>query len=451
MQLEALQSMFPSVDRTVVAAVLEAHTKDGSVDSEAVMARATEDLLQLSDPDFTPEHPRTEHAIDSHAQSALDEEYARSLAAAEHQQHQSLPYQPRTRRAHPQHVSANDDHHHPQTSSNSESVYGYRGGAGADPAFPPAMQNLEEKFEKLAYVGKQKFDSLLQQAQKKYQEVSAPQQQQQQRQGEMGHGGNTAQGLGVGLVNTLGGLWNEASAAVAARTSGPGTAGFNTPYGQTAATRGWNGQREMVGAGVGNVAQGLKGWFDGARTAIAQKTSGANAEYPSLDSADPSTAFAGQSSGPSRRWQPTDTYEPDSQPRSINIHHSSSSASSASSIPSTSDDERDDPHALDIKDNTPRPTSHLAAGAPLHGGLGHAGSGLSPPGKIDLSKIGMLPKKKVSLLPSAEATTSTSTLTGPIAAASSTGNAPTGVAPGNKRVEEDDEEEEYTKNPFEER
>lgn len=64
MQIEALQSMFPSVDPTVVAAVLETHTKNGSADSEAVMARATEDLLQLSDPEFTPEHPRTEHAID---------------------------------------------------------------------------------------------------------------------------------------------------------------------------------------------------------------------------------------------------------------------------------------------------------------------------------------------------------------------------------------------------
>jgi hypothetical protein len=131
------------------------------------------------------------------------------------------------------------------------------------------MQNLEEKFEKLAYVGKQKFDSLLQQAKEKYQEVSAPQNQ-QQRQGEMGHGGNTAQGLGVGLVNTLGGLWNEASAAVAARTSGTGTAGSNAQYGQAGGSRGWNEQKEMVGNGVGNVAQGLKGWFDGARTAIAQ-------------------------------------------------------------------------------------------------------------------------------------------------------------------------------------
>jgi hypothetical protein len=65
MQIEALQSMFPTVDRAVVVAVLEAHTKDGSADSDAVMARATEDLLQLSDPDFTPEHPRQEHTVDS--------------------------------------------------------------------------------------------------------------------------------------------------------------------------------------------------------------------------------------------------------------------------------------------------------------------------------------------------------------------------------------------------
>lgn len=164
-------------------------------------------------------------------------------------------------------MSGTDDHH--RASSTSESVYGYRGGAGADPAFPPAMQNLEEKFEKLAYVGKQKFDSLLQQAKEKYQEVSASQQQQQRQEG-VGHGANTAQGLGVGLVNTLGGLWNEASAAVAARTSGTGTTGANTQHGQTAAGRGWNDQKEMVGNGVGNVAQGLKGWFDGARTAIAQ-------------------------------------------------------------------------------------------------------------------------------------------------------------------------------------
>ncbi|KAJ9128149.1 hypothetical protein QFC24_000441 [Naganishia onofrii] len=435
MQIEALQSMFPTVDRAVVVALLEAHTKDGSADSDAVMARATEDLLQLSDPDFTPEHSRQEHTVDP---SALDEEYARSLAAAEHQQHQSLPYQARTRRPHPQHVPGTDDHH--QTSATSEAVYGYRGGAGADPAYPPAMQNLEEKFEKLAYVGKQKFDSLLQQAKEKYQEVSAPQNQ-QQRQGEMGHGGNTAQGLGVGLVNTLGGLWNEASAAVAARTSGTGTASSNAQYGQAGGSRGWNEQKEMVGNGVGNVAQGLKGWFDGARTAIAQKTAGTNTEYPSLDSASPASGSAGQSSS-NRRWQPTDTYEPDAQPRSINVHHSSSSASSASSIPSTSDDEGDELHALDVKDNTPRPTSHLA-GAPPH--AGSAGGALPPPGKIDLSKIGMLPKKRVSLLPSPEATTSTATLTGPTTAASSTDHANNAVVPERRRVDEDDEEEEYTK------
>lgn len=59
----------------------------------------------------------------------------------------------------------------------------------------------------------------------------------------------------------------------------------------------------------------------------------------------------------------------------------------------------------------------------------------------------MLPKKRVSLLPSPEAMTSTATLTGPTITTSSTDLAHTTSAPGGKRAEEDDgeDEEEYTK------
>ncbi|GHJ85546.1 hypothetical protein NliqN6_1948 [Naganishia liquefaciens] len=423
-RLLELQGMFPGIEAGVVQAVWEVHVGQGATEGDA-WERAVEDLLQLSDPEYKPEPRPAALTVDAQTQTALDEEFARSLSMGR-EANSEIPYQPRSRRPHPQ---------YPQQ-SNQESTYAYRGGDAAAYHPPSEGPGIEEKIEKFAQVGKQKFDLFLSRAKEKYNDMSeAAAQAQQQRQLQLqqqghssvdgkGHGDSPPQGLGYELANTLGGLWTGATAAVARGTQQPRQQGGDPK--ESASAPAWNDQAAKLTTGLGNAASGLKGWFD--RTAGPKLNPGQ--EYPSLASSNNGR----QSQAPSRRWQPTDVYEDESGPRSINVHHPSSSASSASSLPSTSDD--DDAVALDEKDSTPRAASHLA------GGIGNA-SNVPPPSKIDLSKIGMLPKKKVSLLPSPEANPSTSTLTGPTAS--------TVQASKTKELKEEGEEEEYTKNPFEER
>jgi hypothetical protein len=193
-------------------------------------------------------------------QSALDEEFARSLAIGD--DHPRVPYQPRSRRAHPQHHA--DDHS--------------RAGTASDPSSAAEGPGIEEKIEKLAEVGKQKFELFLSRAKEKYHDMSeaaAQAQQQRQQQGNAslaakGHGDNPPQGLGYELANTLGGLWSGATAAVAgARTSAQPQDRSTEGQPPQQAAPVWNDGAAKLTAGLGNAASGLKGWFDGARTAVA--------------------------------------------------------------------------------------------------------------------------------------------------------------------------------------
>lgn len=157
-----------------------------------------------------------------------------------------LPYAPRSRRPH---------------ATSPDGSYAYRGGSAAAGTQPLAEGGIEDKLEKLAEAGKQKFGFFLSRAKEKYHDMSeaaaqaqAERIQQQQvhggpavMQGAKGHGGNEPQGLGYELANTLGGLWTGATAAV--RTAVPLPAAQGT-------------------SAVGSAASGLKGWFDGARTAV---------------------------------------------------------------------------------------------------------------------------------------------------------------------------------------
>lgn len=176
-----------------------------------------------------------------------------------HEAHPDVPYQPRSRRPHPNH----------QQEPHNESTYAYRGGDAA--AYHPTSEGpgIEEKIEKLAQVGKQKFDLFLMRAKEKYNDMSeaaaqAQQQRQmhQQQQGHTsldgkGHGDNPPQGLGYELANTLGGLWNGATAAVARTTQQPRQGGAMNDSAPA-----WNDQAAKLTAGLGNAASGLKGWFD---------------------------------------------------------------------------------------------------------------------------------------------------------------------------------------------
>lgn len=174
-----------------------------------------------------------------------------------HEAHPNVPYRPRSRRPHPAYQPESQSH---------ESSYAYRGGDAA--AYHPNAEGpgIEDKIEKLAQVGKQKFDLFLTRAKEKYNDMSeaaaqAQQQRQlqQQQQGHTsldakGHGDNPPQGLGYELANTLGGLWTGATAAVTAQPRQAGAAGETAPA--------WNDQAAKLTAGLGNAASGLKGWFD---------------------------------------------------------------------------------------------------------------------------------------------------------------------------------------------
>jgi hypothetical protein len=180
--------------------------------------------------------------------------------------HPNVPYQPRSRRPHPA--------YHPDSPSqfqSHEQTYAYRGGDAAN--YHPSSEGpgIEDKIEKLAQVGKQKFDLFLRSAKEKYADMSeaaaqAQQQRaQQQAQGQgavnaRGHGDSPAQGLGYELANTLGGLWTGATAAVARTTQQPRQGGAGPQAGEPHPA--WNDQAAKLTAGLGNAASGLKGWFD---------------------------------------------------------------------------------------------------------------------------------------------------------------------------------------------
>lgn len=179
-----------------------------------------------------------------------------------------LPYEARHRRPH---------------ATSPEGSYAYRGGSASQPA---PEGGIEDKLEKLAEVGKQKFDFFLNRAKEKYNDMSeaaAQAQAERLRQqhdqggpaimhGAKGHGGNEPQGLGYELANTLGGLWTGATAAVRTAVPLPVAQGTSTSA-TTNTTRGeapvWNEGAAKLTAGLGSAASGLKGWFDGARTAVA--------------------------------------------------------------------------------------------------------------------------------------------------------------------------------------
>ncbi|KAH8090469.1 hypothetical protein HD553DRAFT_346962 [Filobasidium floriforme] len=475
-QLAELKAMFPTVEPVVIEAVLETHA--GSSPDER-FEKALGDLLQLTDPDYKPD-PATTAPRTTHPQTNLDEEFARSLQIAEERQAQVQARAQRetgsslssdgasrgTRRNDNPFGDDQQQHHVSGGSTTGYDSYGrplqqqdynYRGGsasgrtggmwgdeqggqaAGGGGPLGPA---IEEKIGKYAEVGKQKFDLFLNTARTKVNEFEQLQTQRQ------------ATGMQpAGITSTLGGIFNDAKAVATGRrdgSQGPGGQG----QGQGLAA---------LGAGVGSALSGLSGLFGGRGAGQAEQGGqggagsswGSNAQprsmgggggaFNSRSGAGGQTSQQYQNAG--RRWQPTDIYDDLDEPanqhqsRTIKVYQPGSSASSASSIPSTSDDF--------LEDNTPKPESDLnkrfGAGSAGVGGAGGSGSGglggeeKPAAQKIDLAKIGMLPKRQVSLLGTSPSAT-TESVHKQIQPAST-----------DKRDAKDDldGEEEYTKSPFE--
>ncbi|KDQ15324.1 hypothetical protein BOTBODRAFT_54882 [Botryobasidium botryosum FD-172 SS1] len=188
-RLAPLIAMFPTFDPTVMEGVLDACGGD--------QERAIDQLLGMSDPSYVPEA-----LPDSNVnQTALDEEFAQRLMLEEQEAHNrtssrpgepplrtfdtySAPYQPRTppRRSQDGYQpEPYEDYSHGQNQP-AVSGYGYSPGAGS-----PAGQRtntragtmsgggeLQEQFNKIAESGKKTFSSLVTKVREKMREFESP-------------------------------------------------------------------------------------------------------------------------------------------------------------------------------------------------------------------------------------------------------------------------------------
>ncbi|TYJ53348.1 hypothetical protein B9479_006008 [Cryptococcus floricola] len=406
-KIAELQAIFPTVDVSVIELVLE--TCGGSTD------RAIEQLLGMTDPNFKPDEldgSRQGHQVD------LDAEFARSLQMQDedefrHQQRQyeashgagansslpsgQLPYQPRVRRARP---PASQAAYQPDSGEREAAVGGrwdqYEQRPTGDN--PPGALMVEEKLERFAEVGKQTFNSFLSRAKQKYAEFQTAQSERPQHyqpgQSEYAPapGGSRGgeQNRYTQPQERVGGLWGERS---------------NSP-----------------------------------------SISGRSESFSSASTLDPQPVQLGrggqipvrQSSG-SKRWQPSDAYDDPLPP---------------------SRDSTSSPNRVEIA------TRNSISGSP------------DKAGKIDLAKLGILPKKRVDLMstsPSKPSHLKSNPSSGSGAASSSNAKThdndsdddpnpglpsasfankipptpPAGNSP--YRLEDSDDELEYTKNPFDEK
>ncbi|WVQ86081.1 hypothetical protein IAT38_008249 [Cryptococcus sp. DSM 104549] len=410
-----LQAIFPTVDVSVIELVLE--TCGGSTD------RAIEQLLGMTDPNFQPDElsgTREDSQVD------LDAEFARSLALQDQEEERrrqereqqsggfgggvgsgQLPYQPRVRRARPpapQQAHQPDEFYQPQGYGQGQG-YGQR----QEGENPPGMLAMEDRIERFAEAGKQTFNSFLSRAKAKYTEFQTAQAQ------------NRANAGSPGQSN-----W--------------GNSGGREDYAYGAPGGGRGGEQNRSGA------QGGGFWGDTGSSSPSVRSN----SFSSQSTLDPPLQPTAQPvRQQSKRWQPSDAF--------------------------------DDPLP---------PTRN--AGSPSNRDLpGSVGSPDKGHGKIDPAKLGILPKKRVDLMStSPQSSTLKSQAVGSSFGAAAGAGAGVGAASGSSkpqagtdsgdesdpnpslpsaplnlvskipptppagspyRLEDSDDELEYTKNPFDEK
>ncbi|WVR03649.1 hypothetical protein IAU60_000644 [Kwoniella sp. DSM 27419] len=329
-KVEELHQMFPTVEIGVIELVLE--TTGGSQD------RAIEQLLAMTDPNFKPDElvgGREDAQVD------LDAEFARSLQMEDEADYRrsgqvndrgdgQLPYQPRVRRARgaapPQGAMRNDafydaqdqERRHAPWNAGREHGQGQGQGQyhdGQDGANPPGMLMMEEKIERFAEVGKQTFNSLLSRAKAKYTEFQAQQQ-------AAGRGGG--QGYQPDNLSPSGDRYTRPPAA---------------------------------GMGGGRGGEQNRGGWDTRSPSVRSESISSQSTY------DPPTQAT-----PRQRWQPSDTYD-DPIPPSQPMRSGSSS------------------NRIEVMGGGRRSPAFNTVGSPE-----------KTSGKIDPAKLGILPKKRVDLM-----------------------------------------------------
>ncbi|WWC85980.1 uncharacterized protein L201_000851 [Kwoniella dendrophila CBS 6074] len=415
-KVNELHQMFPTVEISVIELILE--TSQGSTD------RAIEQLLGMTDPNF-----KSDELVGTRedAQVDLDAQFARSLQMADEETYRQqqaqfhsrvnsgnnpppttgsggLPYQPRIRRGQPQQPQGGQDAFYngshgygTEEQRRLESRYGQQRDENSQGENPAGMLAFEKKVEEFAEVGKQTFNSLFSKAKAKYSEFQAQQAQNRSNQSGSGY---TPENL---------------SPSGDRYTRPPGIGG----------NRGGEQNRNYGGSS--------SLWDDRSPSLRSESIS----SQGTFDAPPPTQSQPLRQS--SSRWQPSDAY--------------------------------DDP--------LPPPKSMSGNRIEVGGGRSSfSGAGVGSPekqiGKIDPAKLGILPKKRVDLLstsPSNSTTTSGSS-TNPLTAKKnehdddddpnpSLPNAsealvskipPTPPAGDDRyRLEDSDDELEYTKNPFDEK
>ncbi|CAK9785283.1 hypothetical protein CC85DRAFT_285328 [Cutaneotrichosporon oleaginosum] len=368
-KIAELQTMFPTVDVSVIEMVLE--SVGGSQD------RAIESLLQMTDPDFKPDELASAQQEESN-QVDLDAEFARAIALQDEEEARQLrrdarggrgpaapsnasrlpevlPYQPRVRK--PRRPVADPYESENARAQELQDRYDPPPGQGQNQGeLPPGLIAFEEKVTAMAETGRQTFNRFFNNAKAKYAEYQAQQAQTSEQ--------RAAHQALNDEVPRQGGLWGESTG----RTS----------------------------LGSRSTSQSSQG------------------EAPI--------------SAPARRWHPSDNYEEPGRP------------STTSAIPG-------------------------AAGRRSPGPAGAASPDKGAAGKIDLAKLGFLPKKRVDLMSTSpqpredkDPNPHIPTSTGPTTP--TTGKSlvdkipktpPAETSPHTLGDSDDDDDLDYTENPFDRR
>ncbi|WWC66725.1 uncharacterized protein I206_100630 [Kwoniella pini CBS 10737] len=389
-KVNELHQMFPTVEIGVIELILE--TSNGSTD------RSIEQLLGITDPEFNSDELK---GTRENSQVDLDEQFARSLQMAEHENYREeqtqfhsrvnygnnpppvsngLPYQPRIKNNNRPQQPQNQDAFY--QSNDLEGRYGDRNQGDN----PPGMLAFEERVEKFAEAGKQTFNSLFSKAKAKYSEFQQQQQQGSNRNYQSGSGSYVPENL---------------SPSGDRYTRPPGIGG----------NRG------------GEQSRNTSSWDDRSPSLRSESISSQSTfDAPPQPQIQPIRQS-------SNRWQPSDTYDDPLPPaRSISNNR------------------------IEVNPNR-----------------GSVGSPEKQVGKIDPAKLGILPKKRVDLL-STSPSNSTLSPSNPLSKKvgsndddpnPSLPNAPESLVSkipqtppagdDRYRLEDSDDELEYTKNPFDEK
>ncbi|KAK6905429.1 hypothetical protein I203_106258 [Kwoniella mangroviensis CBS 8507] len=405
-----LHQMFPTVEISVIELILE--TSQGSTD------RAIEQLLGMTDPEFKSDElggTREDAQVDLDAQFArslqmADEESYRQQQAEFHSRVNSgnnpppaggLPYQPRIRRGQRQPAQAQpyseQDLFYQNRDQGLDDRYGQQqqrdGNEGQN---PPGMLAFEEKVEKFAEAGKQTLNSLFSRAKAKYSEFQAQQAQNRTNQGSSGSGY----------------VPENLSPSGDRYTRPPGIGG----------NRGGEQNRNLAGGGGGG------GLWDSRSPSLRSESISSQSTFD----APPQSQAQVPLRQSSNRWQPSDAYDDPLPP------------------------------ARTMSGNR----IEITSGRSTNSGVGSPEKQI---GKIDPAKLGILPKKRVDLLstsPSSSTNTGTNVLSKkdnddeddpnpslPNAPESLVSKIPPTPPAGDDRyrLEDSDDELEYTKNPFDEK